>query len=202
MREFSWVVCECDARPCTCYDPPDWSRTADLAEAEQLRGELVESLPFAMAWLENHAHELTETLSRPTDDLIREALEARRAPSVLEEPMPDPTPAPEIFDGVDQPLTNEQMSDARRVVLRLLSSADREHYNTGNRWRDRCACGDRWPCPTQDSAVEAAGLMEAVVSELMVRRRYARPLTGLDKVQDAVRAARGGEAPRPFQGFA
>jgi hypothetical protein len=116
--------------------------------------------------------------------------------------MEDQAPAPEILDGVDNPLSDGQMGEARRFVLRLREAADREHYDTGKRWIAKCKCGDRWPCRAQIATLDAATLMEQVVSELMLRRRYARPLTGLDKVQDAVRAARGGDAPTQIRGFA
>lgn len=109
-------------------------------------------------------------------------------------------PAPEILDGVDDPLSEEQLAAARQAVLRMRASADRNHYDTGKRWRVVCKCGDTWPC--QAALLVSVDLMQAVVSELMLRRRYARPLTGLDKVRDAVRAARGGDAPPQIRGYA
>lgn len=206
MPESSWAVCECDSNPCTCYEAPIRIGPSDLAEAERLRDGMAESRPAASAWLarylEEHGEELVADLRRPTEDLIREALDARPALSVPEETMTDPTPVPEILDGVDTPLDDDQMADARRFVLRLRSWADRDHYDAGGRWRARCHCGGSWPCRDQVYVLDSADLMESVVSELMTRRRYARPLTGLDKVQDAVRAARGGDAPRQFRGFA
>jgi hypothetical protein len=110
--------------------------------------------------------------------------------------------APEILDGVEEPLSDDQMAAARAVVGRLRSSADREHYDTGKRWRARCKCGDEWPCPEEAYLLDTSALLEAVVSELMVRRRFARPLTGLDRVAEGVRKARGGDAPRQIRGYA
>lgn len=108
----------------------------------------------------------------------------------------------EVLDGIASPLSDEQMAKARRYVGFLRASASHDHNDTGRRWRARCTCGDEWPCQEQMALFEAADLMDEVVSELMVRRRYARPLTGLDKVRDAVRAARGGDAPPQIRGYA
>lgn len=107
-----------------------------------------------------------------------------------------------ILDGVNNPLSDEQMADVRRSATRLRISADFNHYDTNKRRRARCACGNTWPCELQSALLNAADLMEALVSELTIRRQYARPLTGLDKVRNAVRAARGGDALPQIRGYA
>lgn len=80
-RTFSWVACECDATPCTCYIPPPRIGPTDRAEAERLRDEMAASAPAARAWLadyiEQHGDELAEAMRRPVEELIQEALEAR-----------------------------------------------------------------------------------------------------------------------------
>lgn len=82
MRDASWVACECDQRPCVCFEPIPRIGPTDPAEARQLQTGLAESRPAMSAWfkayLREHGAGLAAALSRPTGDLIREALEARR----------------------------------------------------------------------------------------------------------------------------
>lgn len=84
MPDSAWVVCECDSSPCFCYDPPPRIGPTGRAEAERLRDGLTATRPAMTAWLtgylEQHGEELVQTLQRPTEDLIREALQARRNP--------------------------------------------------------------------------------------------------------------------------
>lgn len=81
-RVSSWVACECDATPCVCYTAPPRIGPTDRAEAERFRDEMAASGSAARAWLtkylEQHGDELAEAMRRPTEDLIREALESRR----------------------------------------------------------------------------------------------------------------------------
>lgn len=79
-RPAAWIACECDAIPCTCYDPPPRIGPTDRAEAERFQAEMATNAPAARAWftdyLEQHGEELAVALARPTEDLIAEALVA------------------------------------------------------------------------------------------------------------------------------
>lgn len=77
-RPATWLACECDATPCTCYTPPPRIGPTDLAEAERFQAEMAANAPTARAWftelLNRHGEELAATMARPTEELIAEAL--------------------------------------------------------------------------------------------------------------------------------
>lgn len=106
------------------------------------------------------------------------------------------TDAPNIAP--DNPLTEEQLYSASRFVTHLLSQAEWGHRDAGKRWRAQCICGDRWPCPEQASLRDGAKLIDTVISELEYRRKYSRPLNGLERVQLAVQQSRGGNSAPPM----
>lgn len=110
------------------------------------------------------------------------------------------TDTTDTYNGV---LTEDELSTLGRFFLGLESRANWGHRDAGKRWRAQCICGDRWPCPELKFLRDGTKLAEAAVSELMYRRRFSRPLNGLERVQLAVQQARGDNSAPPIpRGFA
>ena len=106
-------------------------------------------------------------------------------------------------DAYNGALTEDELSTLGRFILGLESRANWGHYEASTRWRAKCKCGDRWPCPELKFLRDGTKLMEAAISELMYRRVHSRPLNGLERVRLAVQKARGDNSAPPMpRGFA
>jgi len=100
-----------------------------------------------------------------------------------------PVPHQQQRDG--EPLTDDELTTAYGAIQRLNNRARWAHREASTRWRAKCVCGDRWPCREQAALQVEAQVLDKAVAELMYRRRFSRPLNGLERVQEAVEWSRG-----------
>jgi hypothetical protein len=77
---------------------------------------------------------------------------------------------------------------------RLRNHARFEHREQQRRWTVRCTCGARLPCSALADQLNHAEILDRVLTELEMRRRYDRPLDGLQRVRMAVDTASGNYA--------
>lgn len=88
-------------------------------------------------------------------------------------------------------LTDDELTAAYGAIQRLNSRAMWAHREASTRWRAKCVCGERWPCPEAAALRADAQVLDKAISELMYRRRFSRPLNGLERVREAVEWSRG-----------
>lgn len=88
-------------------------------------------------------------------------------------------------------VNDDEIYSAGQFLGRLRSRARYEHREVKRRWSVRCTCGARLPCSTLADILNHADVLDRALDELNLRRRYDRPLDGLQKVQMAVDAASG-----------
>lgn len=105
--------------------------------------------------------------------------------------------------GYDNALTDDELMTAYGAIRRLNSRAEWAHREASTRWRAKCTCGGRWPCPERAALHADAQVLDKAISELMYRRRFSRPLNGLERVRLAVEQARGDNSAPPMpRGYA
>lgn len=86
---------------------------------------------------------------------------------------------------------NDEIYSAGLFLLRLRNHARWEHREKQRRWTVKCTCGARLPCSALADQLNHADVLDRALTELKLRRRYDRPLDGLQKVQMALDAASG-----------
>jgi hypothetical protein len=95
-------------------------------------------------------------------------------------------------------VSDDEIYGAKLFLLRLRNHARYEHREQQRRWTVRCTCGARLPCSTLADHLNHADILDRALIELEMRRRYDRPLDGLQRAKMAVDAA-GGKYARPTQ---
>lgn len=93
---------------------------------------------------------------------------------------------------------DDEIYSAKLFLLRLRNHARYEHREKQRRWTVSCTCGARLPCSALADQLNHADVLERSLTELEMRRRYDRPLDGLQRVKMAIDAASGKYA-RPTQ---
>jgi len=98
-------------------------------------------------------------------------------------------------------VNDDEIYSTRMFLGRLRNHARFEHREQQRRWTVRCTCGSRLPCSTLADQLNHADVLDEALTELEMRRRYDRPLDGLQRVRMAVDAASGKYArpTRPVQ---
>lgn len=88
-------------------------------------------------------------------------------------------------------VNDDEIYSAGQFLVRLRNHARWEHREKRSRWTVRCTCGAELPCSTLADQLNHADILDRALTELELRRRYDRPLDGLQKVKMAIDASSG-----------